>query len=51
MSNLPKTEEEAKWWKIGYEAGIKEISQKKAGAIKIGETILEEVYELLNKRD
>ncbi len=45
MSNLPNTKEECKWWKIGYNTGIKEAERKNASYIRIGKPIIEEMRE------
>ena len=45
MSELPKTEEECKWWKIGLEQGIKETTLTKEFQLGLKMTLaLDEVY-------
>lgn len=43
---LPKTDEEGYWWKVGYEAGIRESERQNKLAISIGQPILDAIYEL-----
>lgn len=39
------TDKEAKIWKEGYEAGVKAIMRDNSDAIKIGEVILNVMYD------
>jgi len=43
---LPKTKEEAYWWKVGYEAGVTEAERKNAIAIKVGQPIVDAICEM-----
>ena len=49
--HLPETKEEGYWWRIGYEAGMKEAERIHADALKIGTPILEAIEERLSDRN
>ena len=54
MSNTPnpkKKEEKESEWRRGYEVGIQTVMQQNSRAIKIGEAILDVMYEIFEPRD